>query len=151
MKFVLLTVVLLGMVFCVSGCISSENQIRLNQLTADQKDEVEKLVAERLAAYILVETQMKDVKAKIETGSISLDDGRKYIELLRSELAATVEKVEKQIKDTKEAYKAEQERIIDSGASKAEYYLGIGVSILASFFGVNAYRSRKHPLTKEIT
>lgn len=146
MKFILLAV--LSCMVC--GCLTTADQVRLNELTANQKDEIAKLVAERLAAYNLVEAHTTEVKAKIEAGTISLDDGKKYIELLRSELTATVEKVDAQIKDTKEAYSAEKERILDAGSSKLEYYLGLLVSAVMSFAGVNVYRSRKHPLTATI-
>ena len=147
MKYILICL-LFCVVFC--GCISKEDQLRLNRMTAEEREKVEALIAERVKAYLLIETQTREVKEKIKEGSLSIDDGGKYIALLRSEMEATVEKVEKQIEDTKDTYREEERRLLESGASKVEYYLGIGVSILASFFGVNAYRSRKHPLTKEL-
>lgn len=151
MRTVLLCVLLVAMVFCVSSCLSKADQIRLNRLTVDQKEKVDNLRAELAEMYLVIEKQTAEIKKKIEAGTVSLSDGKEYIELLRSEMTAAVDKVDRQIRDTRESYTTEKDRLMEKGESRAEYYIGLLISVVATFTGVNVYRSRKHPLTKEIT
>jgi len=150
MKSVLLVVLLGLMLLCVSGCLTTKQQTRLNEMTAEQKAKVEALVAESIAAYKLIETQTAEVKSKVETGTINLSDGQAYIAMLNTELNNTVQRINAQIQETKRAYSDEKEQILDEGNSKMEYYGGLAVAFVLNFFGVNIYRNRKHPLTTSI-
>ena len=150
MKFVLLTLMVLGILFCFSGCVTTEQQIRLNKMVTEEREKIEALTAEITAAYLLIEKQTAEIKAKIDDGTINLSDGKDYIELLHSEMTATVEKIDRRIVEVKESYRAEEQRIVESGKSKVEVYGGIALAMVIEFLGINYYRSRKHPLTKEI-
>ena len=146
-----LLVMLLGIVLLtLCGCVTSQQQARLNQMTAEQRDRIVTLKAEIIAAYELIEKQTTEIKTKVESGTITLSDGQSYIAMLNAELNNGIKRINQQIDETKRIYSEEKRDILDSGKSKLDYYLGIAVSILASFFGVNAYRSRKHPLTTNI-
>lgn len=150
MKFVLLTLMVLGILFCFSGCVTTEQQIRLNNMVAEEREKIEVLTAEISAAYFLIEKQTAEIKARIDAGSVTLDDGTKYITLLRSEMEASIDKVDRRIREVKESYRKEERRIVESGKSKVEVYGGIALAMVIEFLGINYYRSRKHPLTKEI-
>lgn len=150
MKWALLVVLALAVLFC-AGCLSKEDQLALNNLTVEQKEKIDALIAERLQAYDLLKSQTEEVKAKVESGAISLKEGTDYIALLHTELQATVDKVNAQIQDTKQSYANERDRLMAKGESKAEYYGGILISMIGAFLGTNAYRSKYHSLTKEIT
>lgn len=144
-------VLLVGiMMFCVAGCLTTGQQTRLNEITQETREEIDALVTERLAVYRLLEKQTTEVRAKVDSGTITLSDGQGYLSMLKMELENSVDRINGQIETTKNRYSDEKQNILESGKTKVDYYLGIVISILGSFFGVNAYRSRKHPLSKEI-
>lgn len=97
--------------------------------TADQA-RLNKL-AEDMRKY---EDIARDIRLKVDSGDMTLTEGK-----------ALVADVEKDIERIRE----EAKYIANQGYDWKDILMGLGQMAL-TFFGVNVYRSRSHPLTKTI-
>ena len=147
MKCLLVALVCL---FCVGGCVTSAQQIRLNELVAEKEAQLVAL-AEKLAdAYEVGRTQTEDVKAKVDAGTLTASEGKEYLDFLSAELTMAANGVHEQIASTKAAFGDAQQDILDSGKSRVEYWGGIILAMIVNALGLNAWRNRKHPLSTSI-
>ena len=151
MRYLVMAAMLVLVVVCVGGCLTFEQYQRQASLVKQEREELEKLYEERAAVYRLLEEKTREIRAKIADKSITFDEGESFLNLLNTEMNTTIDKVNDQISDTKHNFKLQRDEMGAEGVGKGEYYGGLAIALVLEFLGLNAYRNRKHPLTKEIT
>lgn len=103
-------------------------------VTAEKQDAMMKLAYR----YEMLQKELLDLREKYDSG-----------ELTSGEVKEKVEDVSVLIDDTL----AEYNSLKDEGYTGTEIASAVGsvlLNLVLSFFGVNVYRSRKHPLSKEM-
>lgn len=133
MKTVATIMLLLIVSVLVCGCLSDQDQMILNahgrklDMLYDSFKEYDRLAL--------------DTRAKWDAGTLT-----------GAEAKLILDKIGSDVRDAKEEAKSIENDIRDmkgSGASTADILYGL-LTVAASFFGVNLYRNRKHPLTTEL-
>ena len=71
MRTYVLAFVLGAVLFGCAGCMTWEQVQRQTDLVKREREEVAKLIKERSAAYAMVEAKTREIRAKMEAGSLS--------------------------------------------------------------------------------
>ncbi len=126
MKY-LMVAMLLVMVFCMTGCVTTQQNEELNRATIK--------LGEKLGKIQDLEDQLIDIVAKVQAGMIPAAEGKALYENIRGTIKETSESAEE--------YQSTINRIRGQGASGIDITVAIILNVLSiagSLLGVRMWR-----------
>ena len=118
MRTLLLVVALAMLAVCAVGCVSAQDQEKIDTLVREEKAlwtervrAIDALFSEKKELRDMLKIKIGEIRTGIDDGTLTADMGKKFIAELRGDIADTVSDVDNEITAVKERFAESQERI----------------------------------------
>lgn len=142
MRTLMLVVTLAMLAVCVVGCVSAQDQERIDSLTKEEKvlwservRAIDVLLSEKKELRDALKVKIREIRTGVDDGTLTADKSKKFIAELRADIADTVSDVDNEIAAVKERFSESRERIgneIDDLYEKGNSKLDIAGAFLLS-------------------